>query len=251
LVMGIKLYGTLPSPPSHSVRLMLEAKGLNYKPIWLLPGLHPALLRTRGFRGATVPAIKIDGRKLQQSRAISRALEELRRDPPLFPDDPQRLLEVEEAERWGDEVLQDVPRRIVRWLSVHRPETRVMIAREIGVPLPRFAAWINAPSARYMANKVDSDEEIQNAIAQVPEVLDHVDELIANGVIGAEQPNAADFQIVTSVRALLTVQDLRPAWEGHPAAELAMRLVPEFGNDFPAGLLPPEYLEPLRASGRS
>ena len=32
-----------------------------------------------------------------------------------------------------------------------------MIAREIGVPLPRFAAWINAPTARRMANKVDSD----------------------------------------------------------------------------------------------
>jgi glutathione S-transferase len=243
--MGIKLYGTLPSPPSHSVRLMLERKGLDHKTVWLLPGLHPALLRTRGFRGATVPAIKIDGRKLQQSRAISRALEEIKPEPPLFPADPERRLAVEEAERWGDEVLQDVPRRIVRWLSVHRPETRVMIAREIGVPLPRFAAWINAPSARYMANKVNSDEEIANAVAQVPEVLDHVDELIAKGVIGGEEPNAADFQIATSVRALLTLQDLRPAWEGRPAAEWAMRLIPEFGNDFPAGLLPPELLDAL------
>src|SRR3954465_13162446 len=163
--MGIKLYGTQPSPPSHSVRLMLDSKGLDHEDVWLLPGLHPALLRTRGFRGGTVPSIKIDGRKLQQSRTISRALDELKPDPPLFPDDPQRLLEVEEAERWGDEVLQDVPRRIVRWLSVHRPEPRVMIAREIGAPLPRFAALINAPSARYMANKVDSDDLIQNAIA--------------------------------------------------------------------------------------
>jgi glutathione S-transferase len=246
--MGIKLYGTLPSPPSHSVRLILESKGLDYKAIWLLPGLHPALLRTRGFRGGTVPSIKIDGRKLQQSRAISRALEEIKPEPPLFPADPERRLQVEEAERWGDEVLQDVPRRIVRWLSVHRPETRTMIAREIGVPLPRFAAWINAPSARYMANKVDSDHEIQNAIALVPEVLDRVDELIGRGVIGGEAPNAADFQIATSVRALLTVQDLRPVWEGRPAADLALRLVPEFGNDFPAGLLPPEM---LRASARS
>ncbi len=246
--MGIKLYGTLPSPPSHSVRLMLESKDLDYKAIWLLPGLHPALLRTRGFRGGTVPSIKIDGRKLQQSRAISGALEEIKPEPPLFPADPEQRLQVEEAERWGDEVLQDVPRRIVRWLSVHRPETRTMIAREIGVPLPRFAAWINAPSARYMANKVESDQEIQNAIALVPEVLDHVDELIAEGVIGGEPPNAADFQIATSVRALLTVQDLRSAWEGRAAAELAMRLVPEFGNDFPAGLLPPEM---LRASARS
>ena len=227
---------------------MLESKGLDFKPIWLLPGLHPALLRTRGFRGGTVPAMKIDGRKLQESRTISRALEELQPDPPLFPADPEKRLHVEEAERWGDEVLQDVPRRIVRWMSVHRPETRVMIAREIGVPLPRFAAWINAPTARRMANKVDSDEEIENAIAQVPEVLDHVDDLLAKGVIGGDPPNAADFQIATSVRALLTVRDLDAVTHGRPAADHAMKLVPEFGNDFPAGLLPPEM---LRATGRS
>jgi glutathione S-transferase len=246
--MGIKLYGTKPSPPTHSVRLMLEAKDLDYKAIWLLPGLHPALLRTRGFRGGTVPSMKIDGRKLQHSREISRALDEIKPDPPLFPADPESRRQVEEAERWGDEVLQDVPRRIVRWLSVHRPETRVMIAREIGVPLPRFAAWINAPSARYMANKVDSDREINNAIGGVGEVLDHVDDLIEHGVIGGEAANAADFQIATSVRALLTVRDLDRATKGRPAAEHAMRLVPEFGNDFPAGLLPADV---FRAPERS
>jgi glutathione S-transferase len=240
--MGIKLYGSKPSPPTHSVRLMLEAKGLDYKAIWLLPGLHPILLRTRGFRGATVPAIKIDGRRLQQSREIARAIEEVKPEPPLFPADPERRREVEEAERWADETLQDVPRRIVRWLSVHRPETRVMIAKELGVPLPRFAAWINAPTARRMANKVDSDQEISNAVSAVPKVLDVVDVLIARGVIGGDQPNAADFQIATSVRALLTVRDLDRATKGRPAADHAMRLVPEFGNDFPAGLLLAEFM---------
>ncbi len=249
--MGIKLYGTLPSPPSHTVRLELEAKGLDFEPIWLLPGLHPVLLRTRGFRGATVPAIKLDGRKIQESRAISRALDEIEPEPPLFPADPQKRLAVEEAERWGDEILQDVPRRIVRWLSVHRPETRLMIAKEIGVPLPKLAAWINAPTARYMANKVDSNEEIENAIAAVPEVLDHVEDLSSKGVIGGDPPNAADFQIATSVRALLTVRDLDDITRDRPAADHAMRLVPEFGNDFPAGLLPADMLTGLRASGRS
>jgi glutathione S-transferase len=244
--VAIKLYGTKPSPPSHSVRLMLEYKDLDYKSIWLLPGLHPALLRTRGFRDGTVPAVKLDGRRLQQSRAIARALEELRPDPPLFPADPERRLAVEEAERWANEVLQDVPRRIVRWLSVHRPETRTMIAKEIGVPFPRFAAWINAPSARYMANKVDSDGQVQNAIALVPETLGHVDRLIGDGVIGGEQPNAADFQIA-NVRALMTVRDLAPVTDGRPAADLATRLVPEFGNDFPAGLLPEEWLARIKA----
>jgi glutathione S-transferase len=247
--MGIKLYGTKPSPPAHSVRLMLESKGLDYKPIWLLPGLHPALLRTRGFRGGTVPAIKIDGHRVQRSLAIARALDELQPDPPLLPSDPEQRREVEEAERWADEVLQDVPRRIIRWMSVHRPETRVMIAREIGVPLPRFAAWINAPTARRMANKVDSDAEVENAIATVPEALDHVDALISKGTIGGEQPNAADFQIATNVRALMSVRDLDVVTRGRPATDLAMRLIPEFGNDFPAGLLPAEMLRG-RASAR-
>jgi glutathione S-transferase len=243
--MGITLYGTPPSPPSQTARLMLERKGIDHKTVWLLPGLWPALLRTRGFRGGTVPAMKIDGRKLQSSRAISRALEEAKPEPPLFPADPEKRLAVEEAERWGDEVLQNVPRRIVRWISAHRPEARVMIAREVGVPLPRVAAFVNIPAARHLANNVDADEKIRTAIAQVPEVLDQVGQLIADGVIGGDEPNAADFQIATSVRAILTVQDLKPAFEGRPAAELAMRFLPELGNDFPAGMLPSEWLAPL------
>jgi glutathione S-transferase len=244
--MGITLYGSPPSPPSHSVRLMLEHKGVEHRTVWLLPGLWPALLRTRGFRGGTVPAIKIDGRRLQSSREISRALDEVQPEPPLFPPNPQQRLEVEEAERWGDEVLQNVPRRIVRWLSVHRPETKVMIARDTGIPFPRFAAWINTPAAKHLAHKVESDERIQEAIASVPEVMDHVDDLIARGVIGGNELNAADFQIATSVRQLLNIGDLDPITGDRPASELAMRLIPEFGTDFPPGLLPAEWLPASR-----
>ena len=161
--MGITLYGTKPSPPSHSARLMLEPRGSITGRSGCSRGCIRLSLRTRGFRGGTVPAIKIDGRKLQQSRAISRALEELQPEPALFPADPEQRLAVEEAERWGDEILQDVPRRIVRWLSVHRPETQVMIARESASHCPRFAAWINTPSARYLANKVDAEAEIRRS----------------------------------------------------------------------------------------
>ncbi len=249
--MAIKLYGTLPSPPSHSARLMLERKGLDHRVIWLLPGMWPALLRTRGFRGGTVPAMKVDGRRIQGSTLISRELERLRAEPPLFPSDPEQRAAVEEAERWGDQILQDVPRRIVRWLSVHRPETKVMIAEDVGIPFPRFAAWINSPAARHLAKKVDADAEIQRAIAQVPEVLDRVDRLIAEGVIGGEDPNAADFQIATSVRALMTVGDLDSVTKGRPAADLAIRYVPDFGTDLPAGLLPAEWLPAARESERS
>jgi glutathione S-transferase len=126
-----------------------------------------------------------------------------------------------------------------------------MIAREIGFPLPRFAAWINAPAARHLANKVDADARVEEAIARVPEVLDHADELIAAGVIGGDQPNAADFQIVTSLRALLTIGDLRAVTDERPATILAKRFLPEFGNDFPPGLLPTEWLGGITGSGRS
>jgi glutathione S-transferase len=116
-----------------------------------------------------------------------------------------------------------------------------MIAEDVGIPFPRFAAWINTPAARHLAIKVDADGEIQRAISLVPEVLDHVDELIAEGVIGGDEPNAADFQIASSVRALLNVKDLDPVTQGRPATDLAMRLLPEFGTDFPPGLLPDQH----------
>jgi glutathione S-transferase len=225
---------------------MLEHKGLDHKMVWLLPTLWSAQLRILGFRGGTVPAMKLDCRRLQSSLLISRALEEAKPEPALFPSDPDQRAAVEEAERWGDEVLQDVPRRIVRWLAAHSQEARVLVAREVGIPLPRVAAFTNIPWARHIARKVDANGQIQRAIAQVPQVLDHVDDLIARGVIGGEQPNAADFQIATSVRAILTIKDLEPAFSGHPSAELAMRLLPEFGNDFPAGMLPAEWLAPIR-----
>jgi glutathione S-transferase len=242
------LYGIPASHPCAAIELALRLKGVDYRRVDIPPIAAKAVI-WRKFGRLTVPGVEFgDGERVHGSRAILRALEHRAPDPPLLPADGRDRRVVEEAERWGDEVLQDVPRRIVRWLSVHRPETRVMIAREIGVPLPRFAAWINAPSARYMANKVDSDREINNAIGGVGEVLDHVDDLIEHGVIGGEAANAADFQIATSVRALLTVRDLDRATKGRPAAEHAMRLVPEFGNDFPAGLLPADV---FRAPERS
>ena len=56
--MGITLYGTPPSPPSNTARLMLEYKGLDHKMVWLLPTLWSAQLRILGFRGGTVPPWK-------------------------------------------------------------------------------------------------------------------------------------------------------------------------------------------------
>jgi glutathione S-transferase len=246
--MSVKLYGTPPSHPSHAARLMLERKGIDHKTIWLLPGLWPILLRTRGFRGGTVPALKLDRQRIQDSREISRALEQYQPEPHLFPTDPKRRIEVEEAERWGEEVLQPVPRRIIRWLALHKPEVRTAIAREAGMPAPGVAARLNAPMVHWLARKADtSDERVRNTIRLVPALIDHVDKLIAEGTIGGKEPNAADYQIATTVRSLMTLEDLAPAVQGTRAAKLATAIIPEFPSPPIPPSLPEEWLAPLTA----
>ena len=92
---------------------MLDTKGIEYELAKVLPGTQRVHLRLVGFRGGTVPALKLDGRRIQGSRNIARALEQFKPEPPLLPAEPGTRARVEEAERWGEDVLQPVPRRIL------------------------------------------------------------------------------------------------------------------------------------------
>jgi glutathione S-transferase len=243
------IYGVLPSNPTHSVRLMAEYTGIEHRMVWILPGLHPALIHLYGFRGNTVPAMKLDGRRYQHSRAISRALDEASDGPRLFPADPALRSAVEEAERWGEQVLQGVSRRVYRWIAAQHNSFRAHLAGEVGVPLPAVVARANAPVARVMAGRAGaSDQAVRETLIELPGYLDHVLSLISSQIIGGEQPNAADFQIVTSVRTLLCHEDLAAAIGEHPAARWARELMPEYPGTVPA-LLPAEWLAPLRATG--
>jgi glutathione S-transferase len=243
-----KLYGLEPSHPTHAVRLMLEHKGIETKVVNLVPGMHAAALRPLGFRGGTVPALKIDGRRIQGSRAISRALDEIKPEPRLFPADPQLRIKVEEAERWGDDVFQAVPRRVTRCLTVIKPEMRVHMAQEAGIPGPKVAATLNVPVARYFARKVDATEaRAKAALGLLPALLDHVEKLLNEGTIGGRERNAADFQIAPTVRSLMSFEDIAPAIDGRPAAAFALELLPDFPTSVPAGMVPAEWLAPLLA----
>jgi len=86
-----------------------------------------------------------------------------------------------------------------------------------------------------------SDASARTDLEALPGMLDHVDELLADGVIGGAEPNAADLQIATSVRLMLNFADLAPAIEGRPAADHARRLVARYPGHvppiFPAGWL--------------
>ncbi|HXR61852.1 MAG TPA: glutathione S-transferase family protein [Solirubrobacterales bacterium] len=246
--MKARLYVIPASHPSIAVQLMLEHKGIPYKRTDLLPVISKGVLRAVGFPGVTVPALKIDGEKVQGSRQITRALERLRPEPPLFPADPERRAAVEEAERFGDEELQHPVRQILWWGMKHdrAPLRSYSEGARIGMPIGlavKTAAPIVALSARF--NEA-SDENARHAVEQLPALLDRVDALIESGVLNGAQLNAADFQIAPSIGLAMTLDDLRPAIENRPAGALARRVVPQYPGRMPA-VVPPEWLAPLTA----
>lgn len=228
---------------------MLDLKGIPFKRIDLMPVISKGRLRLAGFAGTTVPAVKFDGRKVQGSREIARALDEVRPEPPLFPSDPALRAEVEAAEFWGDQTLQAVARRIL-WNALRRDRrplasysegshtgVPVGIAVKTGQPLVALSARLNEAT----------DEHVRADLGALPGMLQRVDDWIAAGVLGGEQLNAGDYQVATSVRLLMTLEDLRPYIAERPAGRLAMRVDPDYPGSAPP-ILPDAWLEPLRSA---
>ena len=236
-----KLYVIPASHPSKTAELMLDHKGLPYKRRDLITAMHIPILKAMRFPNRTVPALKADGRKVQGTRQISRYLDEVKPDPPLFP--AARRAEVEEAERWGDEQLQSVPRRLA-WYALARDRSDLkgfMQGYKLGLPISLAVATAGPIIwAEKKINKV-SDDAVRADLEHLPELLDHVDRLIADGVIGGTDPNAADFQIATSVRLLMAFDQLQPLIAGRPMAAWAERIAPDPGGRIPAAL-PPEWI---------
>ena len=230
-----RLYGASLSYPSLAARAMLEHKGIEHDWVALTPGAHPFQLRLAGFRGGTVPALKLDGRRVVGSRGIARMIDAVEPEPALFPADPARRRAVEEAEAWGDAVLQPIPRRLLRWAIRRRPDTRVTLARVFGSGSPELAGRLMAPMAAFLARREDarSTDRIRADWAALPAHLDRVDELIASGVIGTPDPNAADFQIGGTLRAMLQFDDYEPLMSGRPLEQLARRALADYPYRIP------------------
>ena len=245
------LYVIPGSHPALTARLMLDRKSIPFKRVDLMPVISKGVLKALRFDGITVPALKIDGKRIQGSREIARELDRVRPEPPLFPSDPDARAKVEDAERWGDEVFQGRPRHIIWWaLRRNRaPLASYSEGAQLGVPVG-LAVKTGAPIVAAAAKLNDAtDENVRADLAALPADLDRIDAWIAAGVLGGEQPNAADLQIATSLRLLMTLEDLRPAIENRPAGELALRAVPDFPGRTPP-VLPAQWLAGLTANRR-
>src|SRR3954463_15519529 len=246
--MDIKLYVIPGSHPCATVEAALPLKSLEYQRIDQLPGAAPFLQLAR-FGRRTVPGLVVDGYKVSGSRLIMRTLDGLKSDPRLYTDDPS----VDEADRWGDEELQSAARWIIAGALTRNPASADSFLTGANVPqLPAALAhhgtraWF-AAELRLLAGGAHAAEQ---AVRDLPRLLDHIDELIESGVIGGEAPNAADLQIAGSVRLLLTFADLRDMIDARPAGRLARRLIPRYPGDVPAGTVPADWLSALQPAAQ-
>jgi glutathione S-transferase len=232
-----------------AVEAALSIKSIDYDRVVLLP-ISPVLIGPVRYGGTTVPGMRIDGERVVGSRAIMRRLDQARPEPPLLPPpgDPS-YARVLEAERWGEEVLQSVPRRILDVGFLRRPDTIESYAGEERLPLPRGLLRPALPlTARMMAMKNKASDQAARAdLAALPGQLDRVDAWVTEGLLGGEQPNAADLQIGSTIRLLMSIGDVRPEIEGRPSAAIT-RYFPPMSGEIPAGVLPAEWLPaPARA----
>lgn len=236
--MATRVYVMPISNAAAAGAAMVRHKRIPHRVVSFMPGLHPILVRAAGFERHTVPALEVDGRKVQGSREIARFLDQLAPDPPLFPRAPAERARVEEAERWGEQVLQPVPRRLFRYLMLTQSSARIWLGSEVmGLPGAAAIAPLFMPAIRRLAAISHADDEgVRASIERLPELLDHVDGLIADGTIGAAEANAAGFQILASVRVLLEFEDLAGLLEGRPCVPAARLLYPDWPGPIPRGL---------------
>jgi glutathione S-transferase len=239
----IKLYVLSGSHPCAAVEVALKRKGVPFKRVNLMPMAQTVIGPLR-YGGATVPGMRIDGERLVGSRTIMRRLDELAPEPALVPapGDPERA-RVLDAERWGDEVLQSVPRRILDVAFLRRPASMESFATDLPLPLPPVLMRPSLPlMARMMASKNHAREETARAdLVALPGHLEKIDAWIAEGLLGGEAPNAADLQIGSSIQLLQTIADVRPLIDGHPATALT-RYFPPLAGEVEVGVLPAEWL---------
>jgi glutathione S-transferase len=245
-----KLYVIPGSHACRSAMLMLEHKQVPYEPVEFVTLLHPLMARLRGFnargetrtaggrrtfglrlgdRLGTVPGLKGDGERISTNYAIARFLDERHPDPPLFPADPEQRAAVEEAERWANGPLQMAARRIpgaaiARDAVVFSRSTadgrlgHLLYKRELTrrLVIPRLARSVFAASPNPARDPAE----------ELPALLDRIDAWIAEGVLGGELLNAADFMVAPSLALILYRNDVTPMFARRPALQLVDRLLP-------------------------
>ena len=195
--------------------------------------------RVYGEGNRTVPGLLVGDEPVHGSTAILARLEELAPEPTLYPAD--RAGAVREAERWGDEELQDLGRRLP-WGALHfRPEAMGTFGGGGPLDPPGTDFAIRYVRASWKYHGITC-ARLAGDLAGLPAKLDRVDALVAEGVMGGDEPTAADLQIGATLRVLLNVGDVRPLIAGRPAEDVARRWFADYAGDVPSGAFPAAWV---------
>jgi len=184
------LYAVPASHPCATVMKALELKGVAYRRVDLVPAVHRLAQKARFGGAGTVPGIVFaDGRKVLGSRAILRDLDAQRPDPPLYPPDGAG---VEEAEAWGDAVLQQLARRVA-WqaLSVDTgAQLTYLEGASLFPPVPRAVAKASGGAVAWIERRLNASTPAAVAadLAALPGHVDRVDAWNESGTLGGERP---------------------------------------------------------------
>jgi glutathione S-transferase len=245
----VVLYAIPASHPCAAVEAALRMKGLAYRRVDMLP-LLSRVVQHRRFGRATVPAVAFpDGARVVGSQAIMRELDERAPEPLLLPHegDPRRV-DVSRAETWGDEVLQPLVRRVI-WAALRRrPAAMTSYSSQARLPVPAPLVRLGAPviaRAEQLVHHAD-DLNVRADLVHLDSHLKRIEGWLEQGTLGGETANAADLQIASSLRLLLTIEDVARRIGDRPAAALAHRWIPDFPGAVPEGALPATW---LRAEG--
>lgn len=236
--MGLRLYIVQGSHPCAAVEKAMQLKGLRYSVLEWPPPLH-APMQQLLFGARTVPGLSIDRReKVSGSRAIMHRLDQLAPEPALYP--PGRL-EVEEADRWGDEVFQPIARELIWTGFSHRPDAMISYGQSSRLPMPAPLIRLSAPLITRAERRLNhaGDEVARRRLNELPDHVQRIEGWLADGTLGgAEHPNAADLQILSTVNLIGTFEDALPALEGTRALAEARTLFDGLSGRLPAGAIP-------------
>ena len=223
--MPATLFAVPASHPCAAVEVALRMKRIPFRRVDWPPPMHKLTQRAL-FGGPTVPGLRFeDGERVLGSRRILRALDARVPEPRIVSDDPR----VDEAEAWGDEVLQPLVRRLT-WVALRRrPAAMVSYSVNARPPVPGPVVRVLAPGiVRSQAALNKAHRDVEGDRAALPGHLDRIDAWIAGGTLGGEHPNQADLQIGSSLRLALTIGEIAPQIDARPAGGLARRWFPDY-----------------------
>src|SRR5947209_16102229 len=127
-------------------------------------------------------------------------LDELVPEPRLYPAEPDARARVEEIDRWAEQELRALARRLTWWVIRRHPAAMLSYAEDSRLPFPGFVTRALAPGIARIEWSINdvSDEAARRDLQALPDHLKKIDAWIGEGVLGAQPPNAADLQIGSS-----------------------------------------------------